>query len=182
MPADEKKEKKLIKKLYIMQIRERGIDKEKKLSKDAYKYLNLVRGRYWLKEEARKKITIVATGGVFDVIHYGHILTLRQAKKYGDVLVVVAAHDDIALKKGRTFLHEQEKRVELLNNLKLVDIAIPGGENIMDTVRLINPDVIVFGYDQMEFYVPNVKTVKLNISYKPEVIKTSNILRGLGHV
>lgn len=184
MPSknDEEKDKKLIKKLYIMQIKNKGIDREQKLPEKAYKYLNLVKGKYWLKERARKKITVVATGGVFDVIHYGHVLTLKEAKKLGDVLIVIIAKDDIAKQKGRTPLHSQNERVELVGCLKFVDLALPGVENLLQTADLIKPDIIAFGYDQLVFHLPYAKSVKLNVSYKPDIIKTTNILRGLGHV
>ncbi|MEM4295670.1 MAG: adenylyltransferase/cytidyltransferase family protein [Candidatus Anstonellales archaeon] len=177
-----KHEKELIKKLYIMQIKNKGISKEEKLPEMAYEYLNLVKGRYWLKEAARKKITVVATGGVFDVIHYGHILTLKEAKKLGDVLIVIVAKDDIAKQKGRVPFHNQNERVELVNCLKFVDLAIPGVENLLETANLIKPDIIAFGYDQLVFHLPYAKSIKINVAYKPDIIKTTNILRGLGHV
>jgi glycerol-3-phosphate cytidylyltransferase len=172
-----KKEKKLIKKLYILQLVNNGIPKEKKLPEKAYDYLELKKGRYWLKKEAREKIKVVATGGVFDIIHYGHILTLKEAKKLGDVLVVVLATDEVALRKGRKPLHEQDKRVEMLNAIKYVDIAIKGVDKMLDTINRIKPDIIAFGYDQVMFFVPGIQSVRLNVVYKPDVIKTSKILK-----
>ena len=44
---------------------------------------------------------IVLAGGVFDIIHPGHIHTLNDAKKLGDVLVVVVATDKTAVKMKR---------------------------------------------------------------------------------
>ena len=34
---------------------------------------------------------VLVAGGVFDIIHPGHIYTLNAAKELGDVLVVVVA-------------------------------------------------------------------------------------------
>ena len=59
-----------------------------------------------LKKSPTKKI--VLAGGVFDIIHPGHIHTLNAAKALGDMLVVVIATDKTAKKiKKRPPLHNQ---------------------------------------------------------------------------
>ena len=45
-----------------------------------------------------EKKKIVLAGGVFDIIHPGHIHTLNAAKALGDVLVVAIATDKTAQK------------------------------------------------------------------------------------
>ena len=53
-----------------------------------------------------EKKKIVLAGGVFDIIHPGHIHTLNAAKALGDVLVVAIATDNTAQKmKKRPPLH-----------------------------------------------------------------------------
>ncbi|MEM3089744.1 MAG: adenylyltransferase/cytidyltransferase family protein, partial [Candidatus Nitrosotenuis sp.] len=47
-----------------------------------------------LTEFGRSALRIVLAGGVFDIIHPGHIHTLNAAKALGDVLVVVVATDN----------------------------------------------------------------------------------------
>jgi cytidyltransferase-like protein len=103
----------------------------------------------WEKLSASKKI--VLAGGVFDIIHPGHIHTLNAAKALGDVLVVVIATDKTALKmKKRPPLHNQELRRELVSCLTMVDMAIIGHEeNIFETVKEVKPNIIVLGYDQV---------------------------------
>ena len=49
-----------------------------------------------LKKSSTKKI--VLAGGVFDIIHPGHIHTLNAAKALGGVLVVAIATDKTAEK------------------------------------------------------------------------------------
>ena len=102
-----------------------------------------------LKKSPTKKI--VLAGGVFDIIHPGHIHTLNAAKALGDVLVVVIATDKIAKKmKKRQPLHSQELRHELVSSLSMVDVAVIGNEDdIFETVKLVKPDVIALGYDQV---------------------------------
>ncbi len=104
-----------------------------------------------LTELGRSAIRVVLTGGVFDIIHPGHIHTLRAAKSLGDVLVVVIARDSTVERlKGKKPLHDEGKRRELVASLRFVDLALIGHENdIFKTVELVKPDVIALGYDQV---------------------------------
>ena len=94
---------------------------------------------------------IVLAGGVFDIIHPGHIHTLNAANALGGVLVVAIATDKTAQKmKKRPPLHNQELRRELVSYLSMVDKAVIGHEDdIFETVKEIKPDIIVLGYDQI---------------------------------
>ena len=107
-------------------------------------------------------------GGVFDIIHPGHIHTLNAAKALGDVLIVAIATDKTAQKmKKRQPLHNQELRRELVSCLSMVDKAIVGHEdNIFETVRAIKPDIIVLGYDQVhqnQFISDGCKRINLDV-------------------
>ena len=111
---------------------------------------------------------IVLAGGVFDIIHPGHIHTLTAAKALGDVLVVAIATDKTAQKmKKMQPLHDQELRCELVNSLSMVDEAIIGHEeNIFETVKEIKPDIIALGYDQIhqeKFISDGCKQISLDI-------------------
>jgi len=119
-----------------------------------------------LKKSSTKK-TVLA-GGVFDIIHPGHIHTLNAAKALGDVLVVAIATDKTAQKKKkRQPLHNQELRRELVSCLSMVDKAIVGHEDdIFETVRAIKPDIIVLGYDQVhqnQFISDGCKRINLDV-------------------
>ena len=104
-----------------------------------------------LTELGRSTIKVVLAGGVFDIIHPGHIYTLNAARMLGDVLVVVVATDNTAIKmKKRKPLHSQEQRKELVNSLKMVDFCLVGQEDdIFKTVNHVRPQVIALGYDQV---------------------------------
>src|SRR5947209_17935804 len=64
----------------------------------------------------RDALKVVLVGGVFDLIHPGHIHTLKAAKAQGDVLVVVVARTTTAMKikKDRRIYHEESTRIELV--------------------------------------------------------------------
>ena len=103
-----------------------------------------------LEELQNSSSKIVLAGGVFDIIHPGHINTLNAAKKLGGTLVVVVATDKTALKmKKRKPLHSAELRQELVSSLYMVDLCIIGDEDdIFKTVDLVKPQIIALGYDQ----------------------------------
>ncbi|MGB7957037.1 MAG: adenylyltransferase/cytidyltransferase family protein [Candidatus Nitrosopolaris sp.] len=99
----------------------------------------------------RDAFKVVLVGGVFDLIHPGHIHTLQAARAQGDVLIVVIARISTAamIKKDRRIYHDEKLRAELVSSLRLVDLAILGREGTLyETVEHIKPDVIALGYDQ----------------------------------
>lgn len=103
-----------------------------------------------LTPEGRRKLRVVMIGGAFEIIHLGHIHTIREAKKLGDVLVVVVARDrTVSKNKGRSPVTAEGLRVELVSSIKHVDAAILGGEgSIYDTLERVRPDIVALGYDQ----------------------------------
>ena len=102
-----------------------------------------------LTEQGREKIKIVACGGVFDILHPGHGFFLQNAKKYGDILVVIVALDSTVKKRKRIPIINQEQRCELVSHLKPVDYSVLGKEgDILKIIETLNPSVIVLGPDQ----------------------------------
>jgi len=122
-----------------------------------------------LTELGRSSLRVVLAGGVFDIIHPGHLHTLRAAKALGNVLVVVIATDQTAQKmKSRIPLHNMEVRQDLVSSLSMVDYAILGHEgDIFKTVALVKPDIIALGYDQVhqeKFITDGCKKINVNVS------------------
>ena len=123
--------------------------------------------RCTLSKKGRKSLHVVLAGGVFDIIHPGHISTLNAAKALGDILVVVVATDNTAVKmKKKNPLHSQEQRKELVKSLVMVDICLIGQEDdIFKTVNHVKPQTIVLGYDQVhqeKFITEGCKRINLD--------------------
>ena len=123
--------------------------------------------RITLTELGRSSLRVVLAGGVFDIIHPGHIHTLNAAKALGDVLIIVVATDNTAMKmKKRQPLHSKEQRQELVNSLVMVDLCLIGQEdNIFKTVNLVKPQIIALGYDQVhqeKFIIDGCKKIELD--------------------
>ena len=121
-----------------------------------------------LSEIQNSSSKIVLAGGVFDIIHPGHINTLNAAKKLGDFLVVVIATDKTAVKmKKRKPLHNAQLRQELVSSLNMVDLCIIGNdEDIFKTVDLVKPQIIALGYDQTQqekFITEGCKKINLDV-------------------
>ncbi len=67
-------------------------------------------------------MTTVITFGTFDVLHVGHVRVLNRAAEFGDRLVVGVSSDALNLsKKGRKPIFDQDERLEIVANLKVVD-------------------------------------------------------------
>ena len=97
---------------------------------------------------------MVLASGAFDLVHYGHIRFLEEAKKTGgedSYLVVVVARDKTVERlKGRKPIIPEDQRRAVVESLKPVDEAILGFEDLSfeDTIRRIMPNIIAVGYDQ----------------------------------
>ncbi|MBD0299179.1 MAG: FAD synthase [Nitrososphaera sp.] len=128
----------------------------------------------------RDALKVVLVGGVFDLIHPGHIHTLKAAKAQGDVLVVVVARQSTAqkIKKYRKIYHDEKLRRDLVTSLNFVDLALIGKEGTLyDTVEYVKPNVIALGYDQAHSekdIAENCKKRNLNV----QVIRLSTPIPG----
>lgn len=101
-------------------------------------------------------VKVMATG-TFDLLHMGHIYYLKEAKKYGDKLVVIVATDSTVRKLKHEPINPEKIRLELIKELNVVDEAYLGYEDDMyKIVEEIKPDIIALGYDQIH----NEETLK----------------------
>lgn len=123
--------------------------------------------------------------GTFDIFHKGHENFLKQAKQYGDYLIVIIARDKTVLKiKGKLPRNNEQKRLKKVGESKLTDKVVLG--SLADKYKVIEkfkPNVICLGYDQVafterlkeklkEYNLLNTKIIRLK-AYEPEKYKSS---------
>jgi len=99
--------------------------------------------------KARRK-KIVFTNGCFDLLHYGHIKYLQDAKKKGDVLVVGINSDSSVkrIKEDKRPVVNEKDRLRLVAALESVDYVVLFKEDTpLEIIKFIKPDVLVKGAD-----------------------------------
>lgn len=128
-------------------------------------------------------MTTVLVFGVFDGLHSGHIHFLKQARKFGNKLIVAIARDEVVKKlKHKTPQADEKERLELVKSLRLVDRAVAGDKKISSykIVNKIKPDIICLGYDQktlaadIKNHLPNI-TIVVTRAYRPKKMHTTKL-------
>ncbi|MCU1585443.1 MAG: putative bifunctional sugar kinase/nucleotidyltransferase [Microbacteriaceae bacterium] len=109
---------------------------------------------------------IVFTNGCFDVLHRGHIASLRQAKQLGGVLVV-ALNDDASvrrLKGPRRPVNTASDRATVLASLEFVDyVVVFDSDTPISLIERLRPDVYAKGGD-----------------YTPDMLEETRVVRSYG--
>ncbi len=100
----------------------------------------------WREELRARKLRVVFTNGVFDLLHAGHVAYLEWARAQGDALIVGLNRDESvrALKGTRRPLVPFADRAAVLAGLRAVDAVVGFSERtpeaLLDRLR---PDVHV---------------------------------------
>ncbi len=103
-----------------------------------------------------KKQKVVLASGTFDLLHYGHVKYLEEAKKIGgknaELIVIVARDSTVKKRRGRKTVMPEDQRRSLVEALKVVDEAILGCEDfdMIKVVKKTKPDIIAVGHDQSD--------------------------------
>lgn len=100
---------------------------------------------------------LVATGGCFDVLHAGHVATLRRARALGDRLVVLLNSDASVrrLKGPGRPVQPQDDRAEVLRSLACVDeVVLFDEDSPVAALRRLRPEVFVKGGDYSAAQLP----------------------------
>lgn len=93
---------------------------------------------------------VVFTNGCFDVVHRGHVASLNQAKRLGDVLVVALNSDDsVARLKGPSRpVNPLADRAAVIGALSCVDhVTVFDDDTPAELLELLRPDVYAKGGD-----------------------------------
>jgi FAD synthetase len=103
-------------------------------------------------KETRRRIVLAS--GTFDLLHYGHVKYLEEAKRIGGknakLIVVVARDSTVEKRKDRKPVMSQDQRRSLVESLKVVDEAILGCRDfdMLKVLEKTKPDVVAVGHDQ----------------------------------
>ena len=127
-----------------------------------------------------KNRTIGYTTGVYDMFHVGHLNLLRNAKGMCDYLVVGVTTDEAAMYKNKKPIIPFDDRIEIIKNIKFVDVAIP--QKYMDKVKVckkIKADYLFVGddwYDTPKWnkYEEELKKIGCEVIYFPYTDKVSS--------
>lgn len=118
---------------------------------------------------------IIVVSGGFDPIHSGHIAYLKEAKKYGDKLIILLNSDNWLCKKKQKFLLPFDERKAVLENLIMVDEVLEFEDDEIGSCinglkkikKKYNNDEIFFcnGGDRKEDNTPESKLEGINFIY-----------------
>jgi rfaE bifunctional protein nucleotidyltransferase chain/domain len=111
----------------------------------------------WLRQTLQEqKRSIILTSGCFDIVHIGHLSTLKLAKSLGDTLIVCLSSDEQirALKGSNRPINCFEDRLNLFKTFECVDYVFPYEEQYIETeetlgsiMKMLDPDYWVKGSD-----------------------------------
>jgi rfaE bifunctional protein nucleotidyltransferase chain/domain len=130
---------------------------------------------------------IILSSGCFDIIHVGHLNTLRESKRMGDILMICLSSDEqIKLLKGNDRpINNYQDRIDLFKTISYVDYIIlyneqniEKEETLGNIMKIVDPYYWIKGddYTKKEIlekhpYLRNIKLIK-NIENK----STTNII------
>jgi len=114
------------------------------------KLLTLRQAMRWATAARRQGLRVVATNGCFDLLHYGHVCYLQQARALGDRLIIGLNSDRSvrSLKDPTRPLVPERQRAAVLAALECVDaVVIFREKRAHKFFKAVRPDLYVKGGD-----------------------------------
>jgi len=111
--------------------------------------------------------------GSFDILHKGHEHYLKEAKSFGNYLVVIVARDENIIRfKGKKPKHDENYRLEKVKKLDFVDEAVLGNkDNIFEVLEEYRPNIVCLGYDQKTVEEEKLKQELEKRNLKAEIVR-----------
>jgi D-beta-D-heptose 7-phosphate kinase/D-beta-D-heptose 1-phosphate adenosyltransferase len=88
-----------------------------------------------------KKLKATIVSGYFNPIHKGHIEYFQNAKKTCDFLIVIVNNDFQRALKGSKEFQDEEERMFILENLRMVDkciLSIDKDRTVIESIKYIH--------------------------------------------
>jgi rfaE bifunctional protein kinase chain/domain/rfaE bifunctional protein nucleotidyltransferase chain/domain len=121
------------------------------------------------EKNRKKKKRIVLCHGVFDLLHYGHILHFEEAKSQGDILVVSITSSSFVNKGPNRPYFDDEIRSKVLESMSVIDyIVVNDNYTPINLIKLIKPNIYCKGPD----YKNNSDDLTKNIILEKKIIKS----------
>ncbi|PZC41921.1 MAG: ethanolamine-phosphate cytidylyltransferase/choline-phosphate cytidylyltransferase [Chloroflexi bacterium] len=129
-------------------------------------------------------MTRVYVDMVADLFHYGHANFLKQARQFGDHLLVGIHSDKVVEGYKRSPIMTMQERIDTVSSCRYVDEVIPDAPFIIDQkwIDTHNIDLVVHGDDFLEdmtqlcYKIPIDLGIFRLVSYTPGV-STSEIIK-----
>ena len=147
--------------------------------------MDIISSKHLKKIHIWKRIFRVGvTNGCFDLLHNGHLYSLKLAKKYCDKLIVLLNSDMSTKKnKGRSRPIENEiiRKKKLLRNKNVDMVIIFNRKTPFKMIKQIKPDYLFKGSDYKNRNIVGSKLViknggKVKILKNIKGISTTNII------
>ena len=120
---------------------------------------------------------VVFTNGCFDILHYGHVKYLQDARARGDYLVVAVNSDSSVKKikaKNRPVIGQSD-RLKTVAALASVDyVVLFSEETPLRLIKALKPDILIKGADWSKKKIIGADFVA---SYGGKVL-TANLVKG----
>lgn len=116
-----------------------------------------------LIEHKKQNKKIVHCHGVFDLIHPGHLQYFKEARNFGDVLVITISPDQYVNKGPGRPIFNQQLRAESLAALEFIDyVAVNESPTAVETILLLQPNFYVKGgeYKDLQDLTGNISKEK----------------------
>ena len=121
----------------------------------------------------------VICGGCFNKLHEGHKYFLKEAKKLGYLIVMIASDEMNKRKHGNKAI-KIDARKRGVEELKIADKILTGKKDRMEIVLKEKPDIIALGYDQEmpELSKESLKAIEEKINKKIKIVRIGKFQNG----